>query len=260
MGDFSDLLSKTGDSIMQKSGLGKISNAIDRLRGKAKKGGGAQVPDYQGAMFVGAKDFRAIIKVPEEYARAPSISISPTIPSLQGVLFPNTPSISQEMSANYTTLNPTHSNYSLYFYKHSTPGPITVSGKFTVQNTEDAYLWIGTTHLLRALTKMRFGNDTDPGSPPPVCRFSAYGDYQYKNVPVVIQSFKVDLPDTVDYFVIPELTQTTGGTLGAGSAVPISSTITVVMLPMYSRRELLDQAQVGDYLTAGNNLRSRGFL
>jgi hypothetical protein len=68
-----------------------------------------------------------------------------------------------------------------------------------------------------------------------------------------------DLPDNVDYFVIPEIAQTFS-TIGAGSTVPVSSSITVVMLPMYSRRELLGQAQVEDYLKAGNNLRSQGFL
>jgi hypothetical protein len=136
---------------------------------------------------------------------------------------------------------------------------VTVSGKFTVQSVEDAYFWIATVHLLRSLTKMRFGDDFGAGTPPPICRFSAYGDYQYKNVPVVIQSVKVDLPDNVDYFVIPELTQSFS-TIGAGSTVPISSSITVVMLPMYSRRELLGQAQVDDYLQSGNNLRSQGFL
>jgi hypothetical protein len=259
MGDFSDLLSKTGDSLMQKTGLGKLTNAIDRLRGKAKKGGSAPLPDYQGATFIGLDDFRARIQVPDAYSRAPSIMVSPTIPHLEGILFPNTPTISQEMSANYNTLNPTHSNYSLYFYKHSTPGPITVTGRFTVQSVDDAYFWIATTHLLRSLTKMRFGGDIGAGTPPPICRFSAYGDYQYKNVPVVIQSFKVELPDSVDYFVIPEVTRTTRA-IGQGTAVPISSTITVIMLPMYSRRELLGQAQVDDYLKSGNNLRSQGFL
>jgi hypothetical protein len=259
LGDsFSDLASKTGESLLQKTGLGKLTGAIDRLRGKAKKGASNTPEPYQGAQFAGEKDFRAMIKVPLSYVNAPSVYMGGVVPYLGGVLFPYTPTISQEMSASYNTLNPTHSNYALHFYKNSSAGPITVTGKFSVQNSEDAYFWIATTHLLRSLTKMRFGDDPGAGTPPPVCRFSAYGPYQYQNVPVVIQSFKVDLPDGVDYFVTPSVT--TDSAQSPGTAVPVLSSITVVLLPMYSRRELLGQKQVDDYLIAGQNLRNRGFL
>ena len=260
---FSDLASKTGDSLMQKTGLGKLTGAIDRLRGKAAKYAPKTAPPYEGAQFFGPKDFRAIIKVPQAYSFAESVSVGLAPLSSRGVLFPYTPTISQEMSASYSTLNPTHSNYALHFYKNSSAGPITVTGKFTVQNVEDAQFWIATTHLLRSLTKMRFGDDPGAGAPPPVCRFSAYGPYQFQNVPVVIQSFKVDLPDNVDYYVTPTGTEIPAGfsDVPQGVAVPISSSITVMLLPMYSRRELLGQKQVDDYLKGGaQNLRNRGFL
>ena len=261
---FSDLASKTGDSLMQKTGLGKLTGAIDRLRGKATKYAPKTAPPYEGAQFFGPKDFRAIIKVPTSYSFSQSVTNGIDMLSSRGVLFPYTPTISQEMSASYNTLNPTHSNYALHFYKNSSAGPITVTGKFTVQNTDDAIFWVATTHLLRSLTKMRFGDDPGAGAPPPVCRFSAYGPYQYQNVPVVIQSFKVDLPDNVDYYVTPtlEFSDRTGfPDVPQGTAVPVSSSITVVLLPMYSRRELLGQKQVDDYLISGaQNLRNRGFL
>ena len=264
LGDsFSDLASKTGDSLMQKTGLGKLTKSIDRLRGKAEKYAPKTAPPYEGAQFFGPKDFRAIIKVPTSYSFSQSVTNGLDMLSSRGVLFPYTPTISQEMSASYNTLNPTHSNYALHFYKNSSAGPITVTGKFTVQNTDDAIFWVATTHLLRSLTKMRFGDDPGAGAPPPVCRFSAYGPYQYQNVPVVIQSFKVDLPDNVDYYVTPtlELSDRTGfSDIPQGTSVPISSSITVVLLPMYSRRELLGQKQVDDYLISGKNLRNRGFL
>jgi len=264
LGDsFSDLASKTGASLMQKTGLGKLSGAIDRLRGKAAKYAPGVAPPYEGAQFAGVKDFRAKIKVPEDYAYSWSTFYGIGFDQ-QGVLFPYTPTISQEMSASYNTLNPTHSNYALHFYKNSSAGPITVTGKFTVQNEKDAFFWVATTHLLRSLTKMRFGDDPGAGAPPPVCRFSAYGPYQYQNVPVVIQSFKVDLPDNVDYYVTSAVQNSS--VYPAQTAVPISSSITVVLLPMYSRRELLGQKQVDDYLSVakeGQQLmssRNRGFL
>jgi hypothetical protein len=256
---FSKVWQGTKASVIEKTGLGRLSEGFDRLRGK-KKDKPNPPPNYYGARFVGDTDFRTFLRVPEKYYTGQSTGgiFSGLIP-FSGILFPYTPSISQDYTANYSTANPTHSNYSLYFYKHSTPGPITVTGKFTVQNIADAYYWLAVTHLLRALTKMHFGKDVNAGAPPQICEFSSYGNMQYKNVPVVLQSFKVELPDSVDYFVTPETLE------GLGSnAVPVSSSITIVLLPMYSRRELLGQAQVDDYLGAagvsGGNIRAKGFL
>jgi hypothetical protein len=259
---FGDSVSKvlTGakDSIIEKTGLGKLSKGFDRLMGKKPQF--QETKNYSGANFQGTRDFRAFLRVPDDYATSNSTGgIYSGISSFNGILFPYTPAITQDYSANYSTANPTHSNYSLYFYKHSTPGSITVTGKFTVQNTADAYYWLATTHILRALTKMHFGSDANAGAPPPVCEFSAYGNMQYKNVPVVLQSFKVELPDAVDYYVTPESPDGP-----SQNAVPVSSNITIVLLPMYSRRELLGQAQVDKYILAsqgsGENLRTRGFL
>jgi hypothetical protein len=255
---FGDLWNNTKESVMQKTGLGKLSASIDRLRGK--KPGEPPVPDFQGSYFLGENDFRATLKIPYQYVQSYSVSSATASPGwFNGIVFPYTPVITQDYQAVYTTMNPTHSNYSLYFYKHSTPSAINVSGKWSVQNQDDAYYWLACVHLLRALTKMKFGNDPDAGAPPPVCRFSAYGEMQYKNVPVVIQSFKVDLPDNVDY-ITTSMDVIDG--IPKGTAVPVSSTITLNLLPMYSRNELLDQTdgQVTEYLRGMNNSRNRGFL
>jgi hypothetical protein len=179
-----------------------------------------------------------------------------------GIIFPFTPSISQDFTANYAAVNPTHSNYTQYFYKHSQAGPISVSGKFSVQNEEEAYLWLATMHILRALTKMHFGTDVNAGAPPPVCRFFAYGEQQYYNVPVVIQSFKIELPDNVDYYAT-KLNDGTGQEdrdAPTGNMVPTVSQVTLTLLPMYSRQEQLGIKQVDDYLQGAPNLRRQGYL
>ena len=264
---FKSVLSKAGDSILQKSGLGPLGNAIRNLtgRGKLKKGGKPEVKPFYGAQFAFENDFRAKIIVPSEYLTSVSTTgeylgangnNNNSIAIDGGIVFPYTPSISQDYSATYSPYSPTHSNYNLYFYKNSSPGAITVSGKFTVQNSSDAHRWLATVHLLRALTKMNFGNDSKAGAPPPVCRFSAYGPMQYKNVPVVIQTVKVELPDTVDYFVTEVLPSPAPL---PGNAVPVSSTITVVLIPMYSRRELLAQSQVENFIGATSS-KTKGFL
>jgi hypothetical protein len=60
---------------------------------------------------------------------------------------------------------------------------------------------VGFMHFLRTITKMNFGkNDEDfAGMPPPVLEFSCYGDYQFKNVPVVIRSYSYDQTGQEDY-------------------------------------------------------------
>jgi hypothetical protein len=177
---------------------------------------------------------------------------------LGGIIFPYTPSISYEHKADYAPVNPTHSNFTQYFYKNSSITPISISGKFTVQNETDAGVYLATVHLLRALTKMRSGGsqtgDSDSGAPPPVCRLDAYGDFMLKNVPVVITSFKIELPEGIDYFVL--------GKLKSGiykqASVPTVSTISVTCNPVYSRNEM-QKFSVTGWLRDANS-RKAGYL
>ena len=171
---------------------------------------------------------------------------------LSGIIFPYTPQISLEHKAEYSSQNPMHSNYAINFYRHSMVSDISISGLFTVQNNADAINYLSTVHILRALTKMRFGG-SDPlaGSPPPVCRLFAYGDFMLNNVPVAISSFKNDLPNDVDYFYLND-------TAFGEAYVPVRSTIAVMCKPMYSRREMLD-ATVPQWLN-NSNQRISGLL
>jgi hypothetical protein len=177
---------------------------------------------------------------------------------LGGIIFPYTPNISYEHKADYASANPTHSNFTQYFYKNSSISPISISGKFTVQNEKDAGVYLATVHLLRALIKMRSGGsqtgDPDSGAPPPVCRLDAYGDFMLKNVPVVISSFKIELPEGIDYFVL--------GKLNSGiykqASVPTVSTISITCNPVYSRNEM-QKFSVTGWLRDANS-RKAGYL
>ena len=144
-----------------------------------------------------------------------------------------------------------HSNFALNFYQRSYVTNISISGKFTVQNDYDASVYLSTVHLLRALTKMLSSGEDNSGSPPPVCRLDAYGDFMLKNVPVAISSFKIELPDGVDYFTINEgpFKQT---------SVPTISTISLTLIPMYSRAEM-QKFTVSGWLS-GASVRKSGIL
>lgn len=262
---YSGDIKEFGNTLLKATGLGPVVDGLKQLRlGRVKPAAQLPTPSFD-VKFEGEKDFRAKIIVPFEYFRNGNFPYlwgkNLELVSNRGIVFPYTPQITQDYSASYNSYTPTHSNYALHFYKNTTPGPITVSGKFTVQSDKDAFVWIATTHLLRALMKMKFGKDIDAGLPPPVCRFNALGDMQYKNVPVVIQSFRVELPDSVDYYATQAIDNGDGTSLPVGGTmVPVVSNITVTMLPMYSREELLAKKHVEDYIGVSPNLRQRGYL
>jgi len=200
-------------------------------------------------------DMRVRIRVPSNYITDLTQGTSYSElggSNLGGIIFPYTPQITMEHKADYTSQNPIHSNYTINFYKGSSVSDITITGKFTVQNETDAIIWLSTIRLLASLTKMKFGPDGDAGTPPPICRLDAYGEYMLKNVPVAITSFKHDLPDQVDFYTLSESSQPFGA-----ASVPTSATLTVILKPMYSRAEM-QQISVAGYLNG--SFKGRGFL
>lgn len=241
----------TALKIDEKSGVRRLFDSSLKLFKKERLGNAATSPGDQvlgfDVTFAGDQDFRVRLKVPGDHKLGLQFG---TDAQIKNIIFPYTPTISQDFSANYATVNPTHSNYSFNFYKSSTPGPISISGKFTVQNDLEARIWLATVHLLRSLMKMRFGTDSNAGAPPPICRFHAYGNHQYNNVPVVLQSFKMELPSEVDYYSTNPLPAPSAGNVkyAENNMVPTVSTISIVLLPTYSRQELLAQSQVTNYL------------
>jgi hypothetical protein len=198
----------------------------------AKKGVSAQGnnPTPVSARWAGVKDLRTTLRVPTSYLESP---LTGRLKALSGILFPYTPTISYESQASYGSVTPTHSNYTQHFFKNSSVGAITLSGKFTVQNQDEAEIWLSIIHLGRSLTKMRFGNEQFAGSAPPVCRLDAYGDYVLANVPVSVTSFKFELPDSVDYISVSRAPF-------SNSMAPTISTISFTLIPMYSRSEIRD--------------------
>jgi len=209
----------------------------------------------------GPSDQRVKILVPDEYIRMTTRgSKNGELYNNGGIVFPYTPTISYEHKADYTDQKIMHSNYNIYFYQRSYITPITISGKFTVQNDQDAAVYLSTLHLLRALTKMQYGGtgsqfpDQQSGSPPPVCRLKGYGDFMLDNVPITISSVRVELTDTVDYYTIGNLAA--NRTFGQTS-VPVLSTIAITCNPMYSRAEM-QKFSVNGWLSG--NLRKSGYL
>ncbi len=194
-------------------------------------------------------DLRVKIKVPPKYLDG----LAQPLSLHQGILFPYTPAINYEFKADYGTSNPLHSNFTIYFYQRSSIGPININAKFTIENEDDAIIFAATIHCLKSLTRMRFGGakygDIDSGAPPPVCRLSGYGNGGLDNVPVVIQNFRLDLPDSVDYFTFRSPQDGPLNTDYIGS-FPTLSMLNITCLPVFSRSEM-QEFSVSKYLNGG---------
>jgi hypothetical protein len=132
----------------------------------------------------------------------PSFRTSPVLAPLKdagGLIFPYTPTINITETATYTPVTTIHSNYGFNAYKQSDPGSITITAPMYCEDSTQALYWIAALHYLRSVTKMFSGNDPKSGNPPPVVKFNAYGNYVFKDVPVVITNITVALPNDTDY-------------------------------------------------------------
>jgi len=136
-----------------------------------------------------------------------------------GLIFPYTPTISIGSSAGYSDQAMTHSNYQFVYYQSSRVNEISVVGDFPVEDSDQAAYWLAVLHFLRSVTKMYTGNtgDSNPGNPPPILNFSAYGDFVFKNVPVVVTNFNIQLGKEVDYIAVNPLAKDSS-TSGSGSS------------------------------------------
>ena len=169
----------------------------------------------------------------------------------RGFVFPLTPSMIIQHSANYNALAQTHSNYPFQAYQNSQVDQMNIIGEFPVQNYDDAKYWVATVNFLRTVTKMFFGKDQDfKGNPPPILHLSGYGDHMFNKVPVIAQSFNVELRNDHDYISTkqgPITVKDTAAMEDIGFDVndnvdqtwaPTLSTISVGVIPIYSRRSL----------------------
>ena len=165
-----------------------------------------------------------------------------------GIFWPLTPAMVIQHSANYNALAQTHSNYPFQAYQNSQVDSLNIIGEFPVQNQDDAKHWVATVNFLRTATKMFFGadNDTLKGNPPPILHLSGYGDHMFQKVPVVLNSFNVELRAGIDYISTKQngsgfKTARTRERMGLPELekdqtwAPTLSNISVLVTPIYSR-------------------------
>lgn len=131
-----------------------------------------------------------------------SFKTSPVLAPLTqagGLVFPYTPSITINSSAKYSPIQTTHTNYTFQAYQNSDPGSIHIDAPMYVEDANQALYWIAMVHYLRSLTKMFTGSDAKAGNPPPIIYLNGYGNYVFKNIPVVVTKMSITLDSASDY-------------------------------------------------------------
>ncbi len=199
-------------------------------------------------------DWRVRLQIPRQASNvydsilANNELMAPLIPS-RGIFWPLTPAVVVQHSANYNPLAQTHSNYPFQAYQNSQVDSYNIIGEFPVQNSEDAKHWVATVNFLRTITKMYFGKDQYlKGNPPPIMHMSGYGDHMFNKVPVVVNTFNVELRPGIDY-ISTKQTQAGYGEgrvdpkldILAGESqtwAPTLSNVSVLVTPVYSRESI----------------------
>jgi hypothetical protein len=133
-----------------------------------------------------------------------------------GVIYPYMPTINVTYRANYTSSDLTHSNYTMYSYKGSAVSDISITGKFTAQDSIEAEYVLAVIHFFRSITKMFYGQDERRGIPPPLVYLSGLGAYNFDNHPMAITNFSMNYPSDVDY-INARISTANGPTLSAFS-------------------------------------------
>jgi hypothetical protein len=258
-----------GSALSNLSDPNKLLSAV-RTKNLPVGGEGPASGKKASAQFQGStEDWRARLTLVDKSFFKNSPVLAP-IEKAGALIFPYTPTINIGHAAKYAPQQMTHQNYAFLTYQNSQVSEIQVVGDFAVEDAEQAAYWIAVVHFLRSVTKMYTGTQGDayPGNPPPILNFSAYGDFVFKNVPVVVTSFNVTLPKEVDYIGVnvgytPGIEQSAQLQSGAVSAasqtntatkstnenkaqsgkmgenhVPTNSSITVSLAPIYSREQV----------------------
>ena len=103
-----------------------------------------------------------------------------------------------------------------------------------------------------------------------IVKLNGYGDYVFKNVPVVVTMFTLDMPTEIDYIAVDlsdmgALAEATKGATdtanikGTVAYVPVQSQVTVTVQPIYSRTDVqgfsLSDFVNGEYVT-----QEKGFI
>jgi hypothetical protein len=210
---------------------GQLNNILSKFRG-VNLPQGAELFVKQGSAIKlqpnSKNDWR--VRITCDWTSFGSNALFAELAKTNGVVWPYLPNITVSTKANYTQVDTIHNNYPFFAYKNSQVDEINITGDFTCETETDAAYWIAATTFFKTATKMFFGASSNAGNPPIICRLNGYGSSIFNEVPVIVKSFSVDLKDDVNYIRC--------NTFGTNTWVPVVSSISVTVSPIYNRENL----------------------
>lgn len=233
--------------------LGKAANKLPPiLRGPVKgligdvfgtKAGGKSVIKVSDTKMI--QDWRASLTWADtdDFKDTPIFQKLPSKNEHPTVIWPFTPQVGINYTANYDTIQTQQTNIATPAYTHSNVSDISVSGEFVANTLGDANYLYACIHFLKSATRSFNASDkrTKAGDPPVVLSFNYLGSGGFNNMPVVITAFNMSYPKEVDYVACSI------GTIN--SMVPAECTISVTLMPAFSRAHLSGEVTKNPYST-----------
>lgn len=240
----------SGINSLQAKAAGQVDNLLSKVRGQNLPLNGEQFATIGSEIQLdatSADDWR--VKINTNWSLFEDNDLFVRLEETGGVVFPFLPEIMFSTSANYSKVEPPHTNYAIPFYQNSVVNDITISGEFTAETELDAEYWIAATNFFKSATKMFSGQSANAGNPPVICTLSGYGTSIFANTPVVITGFEMQLPKDVNYIKY-ESVNWDAGSFDAATWVPVLSTLSITVTPIYNR-ERLRKFSLQDYARGG---------
>lgn len=219
LGNVSGVASNLGNAL-KTAGSGDIMGAI---RSANLPAAGELVGDIMTAISLfddenDPNDWRVRLSLPKWVSFKNSPVLAP-LKNAGGMVFPYTPSVTIAQTTTYAKSSTVHSNYPQQHFQYSDPGTITITAPMYVEDSTQAQFWIAALHYFRAVSKMFSGQDMKSGNPPPIVLLNGYGQYVFKNVPVIVTSMNITLDKDVDYISCDTLGSAAGGLADTADAV-----------------------------------------
>ena len=232
--------------------LSAIAGSSKNLRDQVASAGALSINPGKGKQGKGY-DWRARLRpkdlgIEQFYGRndpdGTNVFLMDPIKKTGGMVWQTTPQIYLAGQVDYNEHLGHGMNYPVYTYNNSRPPPIPVTAEFYANDIYEGQYLLAVMHFIRTCTKSYFGEAAIEqgtfGTPPPILVFEYMGDHGFNKVPVIMRSFSIELPDSVDY--IPVVSQIDGES--QTTYVPTRTNIMVDLAPAYTPKKVREKFDV----------------
>ena len=229
--------------------LSAIANSSEQLQQQVDNAGAISTKQGKGKQGMGY-DWRARLRPKNQGIEqfygfmnpTTNISLMDPLKRMGGMVWQTTPQIYLAGQVDYNEHLGHGMNYPIYTYNNSRPPPLPVTAEFYANDIFEAQYLLAVMHFIRTCTKSYFGEAAlvpkgTFGTPPPVLVFEYMGDHGFNKVPVIMRSFSIELPDSVDY--IPVVSAIDGES--QTTYVPTRTNIMVDLAPAYTPKKIREK-------------------